>query len=155
MDELLLQELYGSQQVQAEQQVKQAQIELVEAVAAQAGVDLNELDDAELAKFAHYVLSDEDEPQYAAQDESLNKLAEADVVGRQMAHSYADELNRIQQGENIRHSAMNKVAHAMQDAADLWQMKIAEGDASAPAESTPPAPLPIRRGSSLRSSSAT
>jgi len=136
MDELLLQELYGSQQVQAEQQVKQAQIELVEAVAAQAGVDLNELDDAELAKFAHYVLSDEDEPQYAAQDESLNKLAEADVVGRQMAHSYADELNRIQQGENMRHSAMNKVAHAMQDAADLWQMKIAEGDASAPAEST-------------------
>lgn len=129
MDELLLQELYGSQQVQAEQQVKQAQIELVEAVAAQAGVDLNELDDTELAKFAHYVLSDEDEPAggvgnaYAEQ----TKLAEADLVGRQMAHSYADEMSRIQNGETMRYNTMSKVASAMSDVADAWHMqKVAE-----------------------------
>ena len=50
MDEMLLQELYGSEEVQAEEQIKQAQVELVEAVAAEAGVDLNELDDEELEK---------------------------------------------------------------------------------------------------------
>jgi hypothetical protein len=141
MDELLLQELYGSQQVQAEQQIKQAQIELVEAVAAEAGVDLNELDDAELAKFAHYVLSDEDEPAggvgnaYAEQ----TKLAEADLVGRQMAHSYADEMSRIQNGETMRYNTMSKVASAMSDVADAWHMqKVAETpDGGAPSGDTP------------------
>lgn len=71
MDEMLLQELYGAQQHDAQEQTKQAQIQLVEAVAAEAGVDLNELSDDELAKFAHYVLSDEDEDEYEDDDEKL------------------------------------------------------------------------------------
>jgi len=135
MDELLLQELYGSQQVQAEQQIKQAQVELVEAVAAQAGVDLNELDDEELSKFAHYVLSDEDEAQYdyAQPDYELDKLAEADVVGRQMAHSYADELGRIQETQMFRSNVMSKVASAMSDVADAWYVeKVANETATPP-----------------------
>lgn len=119
MDELLLQELYGSQQAQADEQVKQAQIELVEAVAAEAGVDLNQLDDEELSKFAHYVLSDEDEMVNIADSELETKLAEADLVGRQMALSYKDELNTLENGDAM----FDKVAHALNDVADVWEME--------------------------------
>ena len=121
MDEMLLQELYGSQEVQAEEEIKQAQVELVEAVAAEAGVDLNELSDDELQKFAHYVLSDEDE-EVISDDSDSNyeeKIAEADLMGRQMAHSYLDELNAIQEGEAVQ----VKVASAMEDVADFWHMQ--------------------------------
>ena len=121
MDEMLMNELYGSEEVQQEEQIKQAQVELVEAVAAEAGVDLNELDDDELAKFAHYVLSDEDESadvdsadvdsaDVNSSDDTENNtkiasLEEADLMGRQMAHSYVDELNQIQNGD----TTMNRV----------------------------------------------
>lgn len=115
MDELLLQELYGSQQIQADEQTKQAQIELVQAVAAESGINLDELDDDELSKFAHYVLSDEDEAQYA-DNELQSKLAEADIIGRQMALSYADQLNQLENGEPM----FDKVAYAMNDVAEAW-----------------------------------
>lgn len=121
MDELLLQELYGSQQAQADEQVKQAQIELVEAVAAEAGVDLNELDDDELAKFAHYILTDEDEHLYAdgADAQLAEKLAEADLVGRQMAASYHDEITSLENGAAM----FDKVAHAMSTVAEAWELE--------------------------------
>jgi hypothetical protein len=134
MDELLLQELYGSQQIQADEQTKQAQIELVQAVAAESGINLDELDDDELSKFAHYVLSDEDEAQYA-DDELQSKLAEADIVGRQMALSYADQLNQLENGEPM----FDKVAYAMNDVAEAWmaeklaaKMQFPDPDATMP-----------------------
>jgi hypothetical protein len=134
MDEMLMNELYGSEEVQQEEQIKQAQVELVEAVAAEAGVDLNELDDEELAKFAHYVLSDEDEiidsdaTEYDEETAKLAALQEADLMGRQMAHSYIDELNQIQHGENnMDNNTFSKVASAMGDVAEAWAMEQESG----------------------------
>ena len=130
MDEMLMNELYGSEEVQQEEQIKQAQVELVEAVAAEAGVDLNELDDDELAKFAHYVLSDEDESaDVDSSDDTENNtkiasLEEADLMGRQMAHSYVDELNQIQNGDTtMNRDTLTKVASAMEDVAQAWDME--------------------------------
>ena len=131
MDEQLLQELYGSETTQAEEEVKLAQVELVEAVAAEAGVDLNELDDEELAKFAGYVLSDEDELSDVDDSEAYaqEKLAEADMMGRQMARSYMDELQQqtVSQGDDGMYSTQEKIASAMQDVAEAWHFeKIAK-----------------------------
>lgn len=231
MDEMLLNELYGSEQIQEEEQVKQAQVELVEAVAAEAGVDLNDLDDEELAKFAHYVLSDEDEvkeasyllPAAAAAGGALGAhkgrkymreagmsekemddvqsmagggargfgktllggtvgtvggaalgglvggqsgallggiagnlsgtgygmyrgykdevakgrkaaaqkktaaLEEADLMGRQMAHSYLDEMNALTAGDDMYDDTHIKIASAMDDVADAWDMEKEAG----------------------------
>lgn len=147
MDEMLLNELYGSEEARADEEVKLAQVELVEAVAVEAGVNLNELDDDELAKFAHYVLSDEDElieQEDAVEHEKLAALEEADLMGRQMAHSYLDELTTIGGDDNMYYEedlygddlgyeedVQVKVASAMQDVADAWHMqKLAEEDNS-------------------------
>jgi hypothetical protein len=102
MDQQLLEELYGTTEAEAtndEELIKEAQAELIEAVADEAGIDLNTLDDDELDKFAEYVLTpDEGE---AHQDPNL---ATADAMGRQMAHAYADEQVKIAsqlQGEDM------------------------------------------------------
>jgi hypothetical protein len=126
MDEMLLNELYGSEEVQQEEQIKQAQVELVEAVAAEAGVNLSELDDEELAKFAHYVLSDEDELVDNSDLDKIAALEQADSMGRQMAHSYVHEINSIRQGDPVNRFTQEKIASAMHDIADAWeQEKIA------------------------------
>lgn len=95
MDQHLLEELYGVSEDQTpeldEETIKEAQAELIEAVANEAGIDLNELDDEELDKFAEYVLSDDED----VADDIDPRLAEADMMGRQMAHSYADEQAKI------------------------------------------------------------
>jgi hypothetical protein len=145
MDEMLLNELYGSEETRQDEEIKQAQVELVEAVAAEAGVDLNELDDDELAKFAHYVLSDEDEVAYS-DDTQQDKLAEADMVGRQMAHSYMDELNQLN-GDDMSDYTQEKIASAMDDVAEAWFMQkvAAEGDESTP-KAKPEGPGFFRRG---------
>lgn len=99
MDEMLLQELYGAQQHDAQEQTKQAQIQLVEAVAAEAGVDLNELSDDELAKFAHYVLSDEDEDEdedeYEDDDEKLAMSAEQAEIAALLGGSASGALSSV------------------------------------------------------------
>lgn len=99
MNELLLQQLYGNDDVET---VKQAQAELVQQVALEAGIDINALSDEDLAKFAHYVLTDGEVPGTpAAADVSENekvamdKLAEADQMGRLMARAYLDEQMKI------------------------------------------------------------
>lgn len=128
MDDQLLQELYGVEQddgyTQDEDLIKQAQAELVEAVADEAGIDLNEMDDEELEKFASYVLSpelgeesaQEYSEDYANDGDSL--YAEADQMGRVMAHAYADEQMKIasdmEQAQEFYSSydnALVKVAH--------------------------------------------
>jgi hypothetical protein len=132
MDEMLLNELYGSEQVQQDEQVKQAQVELVEAVAAEAGVDLNELDDEELAKFAHYVLSDEDEIEDDTDLDKIAMLQDADLMGRQMALSYMDQLQNG--GDQMYYDdddVQVKIASAMDDVAEAFYFeKLAEEDNS-------------------------
>jgi hypothetical protein len=122
MDDQLLNDLYGinPQDHADDSMIKAAQAELVEAVADEAGVDLAEMDDVELDKFASYVLSDASDDVYT--DPSL---AEADQMGRVMAHAYADEQMKIAhqleeqyltQGDNTMYDdlgyALEKQAHA-------------------------------------------
>jgi hypothetical protein len=91
MDQQLFEELYGTNNPEgSDEQIKEAQAELIEAVADEAGINLNELDDGELDKFAEYCLT----PEGAEQHLDPN-LATADAMGRQMAHSYADEQIKI------------------------------------------------------------
>ncbi|MGA1353686.1 MAG: hypothetical protein ACO32I_02725 [Candidatus Limnocylindrus sp.] len=94
MDDDLLNALYGvsDEQYEDDDLVKQAQAELIESVAAEAGIDLDDLDDDELDKFAEYVLTGSE-----GGDMSDPALAEADRMGRAMAHAYADEQIKIAQ----------------------------------------------------------
>ena len=123
MDEQLLNELYGidpNEQYDAnDEMIKAAQAELIEAVADEAGIDLNEMDDDELEKFASYVLAGE-----TAEDEFVedDMFAQADQMGRVMAHAYADEQEKI---------ASYQLAEAgyedvLEETASTWEMmKIA------------------------------
>jgi hypothetical protein len=74
-------------------------IDLFEKTAAAEGIDLGEMDDAELAElYNHYVenvlpeqIGGEKE---ASDDEAYEKLAEAEILGRHMARAYMDELDK-------------------------------------------------------------
>jgi hypothetical protein len=100
MDQQLFEELYGTNNPEgSDEQIKEAQAELIEAVADEAGINLNELDDGELDKFAEYCLTPEGSEQHLDPN-----LATADAMGRQMAHSYAEEQIKIAshiQGETM------------------------------------------------------
>ena len=133
MDEQLLQDLYGvgSEEHYSEDDtlIKEAQAELIEAVADEAGIDLAEMDDAELEKFASYVLSPEaaelEQYEQAEYAEESDPYAEADQMGRVMAHAYADEQMKIasaMEHESNYENALVKVAHS-------WDMlKVAKDE---------------------------
>jgi hypothetical protein len=132
VDDQLLQELYGvggeEYYSQDDALIKEAQAELIEAVADEAGVDLNEMDDDELEKFASYVLSPEEayaDEAYADETHADEAYAEADQMGRVMAHAYADEQMKIASAMELDHAyaaSLEKVAHT-------WDMmKIAAED---------------------------
>ena len=124
MDDQLLAELYGIDPNEGyetdDSMIKEAQAELVEAVADEAGIDLNEMDDDELEKFASYVLSaDSHEEDYIEDD----MYAQADQMGRVMAHAYADEQMKI--ASLMEEEAM--IDDVYGDIADSWEMaKIAK-----------------------------
>jgi hypothetical protein len=74
-------------------------------------------------------LSDEDE---TANDHNTNEdaeavkeaaLQEADLMGRQMAHSYVEELNTITQGDTMYNNTFDKIASALSDVAEAWDME--------------------------------
>ena len=147
MDEMLLNELYGDNYYaddQDDEMSKLAQVELVETVAAEAGIDLDELDDYELAKFAEYVLTGESDEGYYAEDdygyedygyedEFQEKLAEADVMGRVMARSYLDEQMALEDelygydDEGWSYEQV-KVASAMDDIENAWYIETLENE---------------------------
>ena len=126
MDDQLLQELYGvggeEYYSQDDDLIKEAQAELIEAVADEAGIDLNEMDDDELEKFASYVLSPDEayadeayaDEAYADEAYADEAYAEADQMGRVMAHAYADEQMKIASAMELDHiyeASLEKVAH--------------------------------------------
>lgn len=145
---MLLNELYGDEFYgQDDEMTKIAQVELVEAVAAEAGIDLDELDDYELAKFAEYVLSEDEgdfeyddygyyeDDDFYAEDDFHEKLAEADVMGRVMARSYVDELDSLSYGDyddfyddEYMSDEQIKVASAMEDIESAWFIETLEGE---------------------------
>jgi len=100
-------------------QIKLAQAELIQQVAEQNGIDVSTMSDHELAKFAGYVLSQMEEP---VENE---KLAEAEAMGRHMARAYVDEQMKIAQVQEA-YTVQEKVAEAMNDAAQYWEIKLAD-----------------------------
>lgn len=131
MDELLLNELYGNVEVADNEQVKLAQAEFVEQAALEAGINIDTLNDDELAKFAEYVLDSAAVDQGESYNTNLSyeQLSEADEMGRVMAHSYADELQKLASYGNGLDMTNEQyaVAVAMQEIADAWDYEL-EGE---------------------------
>jgi hypothetical protein len=103
-----------------DEQIKLAQAQLIQHTAEQLGVDVNELDDNELAKFASQVLAGQG--MAAESPEVQEKIAEADALGRLMARSFIEE----QQNMSFAGDVQEKVAEAIEDISDFWAVKIAE-----------------------------
>ncbi len=129
MDELLLNELYGNVESADDEQVKLAQAEFVEQAALDAGIDIDSLNDEELSKFAEYVLDNleaDNEPQTQGSNLTQEQIAEADEMGRIMAHSYADELTKISsyEGDEQMTEEQYVVALALRDIAVAWDQEL-------------------------------
>lgn len=88
-----LAEIYGTNMDSYADLEKLAAAELAEKLAAEEGIDIDDLDDDTLEYLAQEVLDSE----YSSyEDDSQEKVAEADYLGRVMAHSYWQELNNIE-----------------------------------------------------------
>jgi len=137
MDDQLLQDLYGFAPDEGYSQdddlIKEAQAELVEAVADEAGIDLNEMDDEELEKFASYVLSPEYEEADSGNDEYYEEsedalYEEADQMGRVMAHAYADEQMKIASAMEQEQEFYSAYDNALVKVAHSWDMMKVAAD---------------------------
>jgi len=99
-------EIYGTDQLLAEEtdQEKTAAAELLVKLAEEQGVDLNDFSDEEVAEMISDLYGGQGiehtaEADFEAQQlelEAQEKVAEADYLGRIMAHSYVQELNNIE-----------------------------------------------------------
>lgn len=89
---------------ETEKTAEAALLEELEKVAAAEGIDLNEFDDNDIVEIITEALGGEEVEKTAAAQEEVadeegqEKLAEADFLGRTMAHAFYDELTSIQQG---------------------------------------------------------
>ena len=98
-----LAEVYGTDNSGAGDDLeKTAQAMLLEKLAEQEGIDLSGLDENQLDALAQQIIADSQEGDQAPADgpspeeeEAQAKFAEADFLGRVMAHSYTQELNKI------------------------------------------------------------
>ena len=96
MDEFL-DELYGTSGIIGEDDMeKQAAAEFLVKLAEDEGVDLDNLSDEEIGGLMAEIEGGEME------DESQEKLAEADFLGRAMAHAYVNELYNIEKQAKTR-----------------------------------------------------
>lgn len=89
----VLAEMYGTNGGDLE---KQAEAELAEALNAGGEMDLSDMDEEQLEALASEVLNDVGgEDQGEDQGDDQEKVAEADFLGRVMAHAYAQEQEKI------------------------------------------------------------
>lgn len=93
MDEFL-QEFYGTNQ-SPEDMEKAAAAELLEKVAADNEIDLDDLGEEDLQELYGDALSEVRGEEPEMDKEAEEKFAEADFLGRVMAHSYTSEMDKI------------------------------------------------------------
>lgn len=85
---------------------KQAQVELFAKLAASNGIDLNQVSEDQLSYLWNetFKTAEAEEPaeligaaaqEYSQKKEAAAKLAEADYIGRRMAHAMTDELSKL------------------------------------------------------------
>ena len=91
-----LAELYGTNQPDQDDLEKMASAEFAEGLTEDGQIDLDNVSEEDLEEMAQEVLqgSDGDEDDEEG-DEDMQKLSEADYLGRVMAHSYVNELRGI------------------------------------------------------------
>ena len=106
MDEFL-NELYGTSQIiSGDDMEKQAAAEFLVKLAEQEGVDLDTLSDQEVGDLlAEIEKQGSAQPEPEAGTEAQEKLAEADFLGRAMAHAYVNELHEIEKAAGIGEAA--------------------------------------------------
>jgi len=96
MDEFL-NELYGTSEIiSGDDLEKQAAAEFLVKLAEEEGVDLDSLSDDEVAGLLSEIEGEKIASAPEPQDEAQEKLAEADFLGRAMAHAYVNELHEIE-----------------------------------------------------------
>jgi hypothetical protein len=96
-----LAELYGTNQVDAEDLEKAAAAEFAEGLTEEGALSLDGIDGEELEALAQEVLAGGEEQgeevsEEETSEEEVEKLAEADFLGRAMAHAYVAELREIE-----------------------------------------------------------
>ena len=136
MDQFLA-EYYGTAQPAQDDTEKTAQVELFVKLAAAEGIDLNQLSDAQVEKlyadtFSKTASEDEgekDEKKEEAREEheekkaAAEKFAEADQMGRIMAHAYVQEMRKIAESTG----GLDKEAFSVGDSARRLKDKVVAG----------------------------
>lgn len=102
MDEQLA-AIYGTGMPDEEDLSKTASAELLVKLAEEEGVDLNDFSDEEIAEM---ITNLQGEEKTAGEDDSQEKLAEADYLGRVMAHAMVQELGEIEKEAGPRWEAV-------------------------------------------------
>jgi hypothetical protein len=125
MNELLAQ-AYGTQgNVEAnngtlEKTAEAAILDELEKVAAAEGIDLNEFSDDDIIEIISEAMGNAGVEKTAGvygEDESMEKVAEADFLGRTMAHAFYDELTSIQHGGVEKTASDEEFAQAFENEA--------------------------------------
>lgn len=115
MNEFLA-DLYGTAETigaESDDTTKLAQAEIMSEMFQAEGIDVDELAPDTIVKVAESLFGDENEIGYEDvaedEDEASEKLAEADFLGRVMAHSYVDEMDEIEKSAGKVRSAWEGV----------------------------------------------
>ena len=93
--------------------------EELEKIAAAEGIDLNEFSDNDILEIIGEAMGETEKTAAAetVDGEGQEKLAEADFLGRTMAHAFYDELTSIQNGGTTKTAADAEVEEAFEEAA--------------------------------------
>ena len=135
MNELLAQAYGTADNIQknsgVEKTAEAALLEELEKIASAEGIDLNEFDDNDIMEIIGEALGETEkvasvETEEDVADEGEAKLAEADFLGRTMAHSFYDELTSIQHVGGTEKTATGRPSDAF--------LKVAAGAETVTAE---------------------
>lgn len=121
MDEQLA-AIYGTGQMDEEDLVKTASAELLVKLAEEEGVDLDEFSDEEIAEMITNL-----EGGGEVEEDGSEKVAEADYLGRVMAHSMVQELGEIEKEAGRVSDAAGKVWGAVKGGAGWAKEKAVRG----------------------------
>lgn len=95
MDQKLA-EIYGTNVPTESDLEKMAAAQMAEELTSDGSADLSGYSEEDLEMLAQQVLSGDEGEQYSDGDEATEKVAEADYLGRVMAHAYVQELRTIE-----------------------------------------------------------
>ena len=88
---------------------KNAAAEFLVKLAAEEGVDLDTLSDDEVGELLAEIEQGEGSGEAEVEDETQEKMAEADFLGRAMAHAYVDELTEIEKEAGVKETGTKAV----------------------------------------------